>query len=212
VRQGQQSLAESGGSILGRPISQRELNLLFKYLNILIKWQRTHRLVGSGDPDWVIENLILDSLLFVKVLPSPADRILDLGSGAGVPGIPLAIVLERTAVTLVEARQKRGSFLAFALRDLGLTNAKLLRGRLEVDALPSELAGVFDAVVARCVGGHSEVVPLGLELAKPGGVVIVSGPPEARRTPFGEWITVGGVKPGSIRRFAVVARPASTLP
>jgi len=212
VRQAQPSLAEAGGSILGRPISQRELLLLCKYLNVLIKWQRIHRLVGSGDPDWIIENLILDSLLFVKVLPSPAGRILDLGSGAGIPGIPLAIVLERTAVTLVEARQKRGSFLAFALRDLGLSNAKLLRGRLELQALPSGLAGAFDAVVARCAGGYTEIVPLGLELAKPGGVVVVSGPPKARPTPFGDWITVGGVKPGSIRRFALVVRPLPTLP
>jgi 16S rRNA (guanine527-N7)-methyltransferase len=155
----------------------------------------------------MVENLILDSFLFVKVLPPNAKTILDLGAGAGIPGVPLAITFGRTAVTLVEARQKRGSFLATVLRELGLTNLKLLRVRLEVDALPMELTGAYDAVVLRCAGEPAKLAPLGLELTRPGGRVIVSGPPKARALPYGEWVTVEGVRPGSARRFAVIVRP-----
>lgn len=201
------ALREAADFILGRPMTDREVDLSCKFLNLLIKWQKVHRLVGSGDREWIVENLILDSLLFAKILPSASRAILDLGSGAGIPGIPLAIVLEGTAVMLVESRQRRASFLAAAIRELGLENASVLRTHLDVETLPRELAGAFDAVVARCAGGPAEVIPLGLELVKAGGVVVVAGPPDARALPYGQWVTVPGVKLASTRRFAVVSRP-----
>ena len=197
-------LDEGARSILGRALSARESGLLIKYMKILIKWQQTHRLLGSANPDWIIENVLLDSLLFVKMLPRASGEILDLGSGPGIPGIPLAIVLPHAKLTLVEARQKRVSFLANALRELGLENARLLRARLEVDAIPRELLRAFDAVVMRCAGDPTEVIPIGLDLAKPGGVVIASGPPRPRPLPWGEWVEVPGIRRGMTRRFAVI--------
>jgi len=60
-----------------------------KYLALLVKWQRTQRLIGSSDPDWIVDHILLDSLLFTRVVPETTRSILDVGSGAGVPGVPL---------------------------------------------------------------------------------------------------------------------------
>jgi hypothetical protein len=87
-----------------------------------------------------------------------------------------------------------------------------MRARLSVDAIPAEIAGMFDAVVARCAGDQGAVIPIGLQLVRPGGVVIVSGPPRLRPLAVGRWVTVPGVRPDSDRRFSVAVRPADTAP
>ncbi|MBI2014675.1 MAG: class I SAM-dependent methyltransferase, partial [Candidatus Rokubacteria bacterium] len=69
----------------------------------MIKWQKTQRLIGSDDPAWIVENLFLDSLLFLRFLPTPVRSLLDLGSGAGLPGIPLKIVRGNLDLVLVES-------------------------------------------------------------------------------------------------------------
>jgi len=109
-----ESLAEGTQEILGRPLTKRERGLFCKYLELLIKWNKSQRLIGSAAPHWIVENLFLDSLLFLKVFPSPPSTLLDLGAGAGLPGIPLKIVLGEVELVLVESRQKRVSFLSSA--------------------------------------------------------------------------------------------------
>src|SRR5438046_9238979 len=196
------SLCKGAQQILGRPLSQREQSLFDKYLILLIKWQKSQRLVGSIDPDWIVENLFLDSLLFLKVLPSPLRTLLDLGSGAGLPGIPLKIGLGEVEPFLVESRQKRVSFLSSAIRELGLEHARVLARRVE-DAI-EELQSGFDAVVMRCAGDPGAFMTVAARLVvRPGGVVVASGPPRPRPLPIGEWITVEAGRGRPLRRFAV---------
>ena len=197
-------------TILGRRLSDEETVRLSNYLDILVKWQRTHRLVGSGDRKWIIDKLLLDSLLFVALLPPDAKEIADLGSGAGFPGIPLAVVLPSARVCLIEARQKRTAFLAAARRELHLDNANIYSGRVGEHDFPPELSSRFDVVVGRCAGGPDAVIPISLLLVRPGGVVILSGAPRPTPLPCGEWRTVPGVRQGTLRRFAIVTRPADT--
>lgn len=198
------ALADGAREILGRSITEAEQVKLHKYLDLLCKWQRVTRLIGSTDRRWIVEHLILDSLLFLRLLPRQPGDLLDLGSGAGVPGIPVAIV-ESARITLVEARRRRASFLAAVIRELGLTNVTLRNVRAEV-LLPA-LAGRFNAVVMRCAGDPSELFPVALEFAQPGGVVVASGPPEPRPLAVGEWVAVPGVRPGTVRHFAIARRP-----
>jgi 16S rRNA (guanine527-N7)-methyltransferase len=197
------SLADGAHEILGRPLSRRELGLFDKYLILLTKWQRSQRLVGSIDPHWIVENLFLDSLMFLKVLPSPLRTLLDLGSGAGIPGIPLKIVLNEVELVLVESRRKRVSFLSTAIRELGLERARVIGQRL--DDVVTELAGRFDAVVIRCAGDLGKVIPVAARLVvRPGGTVAASGPPRPRPLPLGDWVTVETSGPRvRARRFAV---------
>jgi len=197
------SLAEGAREILGRPLSPREQGLFDKYLVLLIKWQKTQRLVGSIDPHWIVENLFLDSLLFLKVLPSPLRTLLDLGSGAGLPGIPLKIVRGEVELVLVESRRKRVSFLSSAIRDLGLSHTRVVGRRVE-DVM-DELEGRFDAVVMRCAGDPGKVMPVAARLVvRPGGTVVASGPPRPRQLALGDWVTVTtSGRRARTRRFAV---------
>jgi len=167
-----------------------EVGRLTKYLELLIKWQRGQRLVGSSEPDWVIDHIILDSLLFTRLLPSTAQRILDLGSGAGVPGIPLKIVLEPVSFTLLEARAKRVSFLSTVVRELALPQCEIVSGRLEWIA--DDSASAFDAVVMRCAGDPTQLADAALTVLKPAGTIVATGPPRRRATPIGKWSQVDG--------------------
>jgi 16S rRNA (guanine527-N7)-methyltransferase len=194
-------LAVGARSILGRPLGVLELEAFDKYLWLLQKWQRVQRLVGSSEPEWIVENLFLDSLLFLRVLPRDLVAIADVGSGAGFPGIPLMIVLPVLDVTLIESRQRRASFLAAAMRELGLARGRVISTRVE--GVPEGLLGAFGAVVMRCAGGMEELLPSVSRLVSPGGMVVCSGPPARKPLEGGEWVEVQGYTPGRTRLFAV---------
>jgi len=194
-------LLDGASTILGRPLSGLERGNFEKYLDILLKWQRAHRLVGSSDPVWIVEHLFLDSLLFLRVLPSSVRRLADVGSGAGVPGLPIKIVRSEVEVVLIEARRRRAMFLASAIRAMSLEDASVVEGRLET--LGQGARGSFDAVVMRCAGDAESMLPEAATLLRDSGMVIASGPPRPRPLPLGEWITVPGLRAGSSRRFAV---------
>src|SRR5918992_1358518 len=117
---GRKALAGGAREILGRPLSQSEAALFYKYMTLLIKWSSTHRMIGWAEPLWIVENLFLDSLLFLRILPPDIRSVMDLGAGAGIPGIPLKIVCSELHVTLLEARRRRAFFLSTVVRELGL--------------------------------------------------------------------------------------------
>jgi 16S rRNA (guanine527-N7)-methyltransferase len=170
--------------ILGRPLTDPETDRLAKYLNLLIKWQRVQRLVGSSEPDWIVDHIVLDSLLYIKLVPASAERILDVGSGAGVPGVPLKIVLDDAFVTLLEARSKRASFLSAVVRELDLARCEVLNARLETIA--QERQAQYDAVVMRCAGDPAAMKDAAMRLIRPGGVIVASGPPKPRSSGGGD--------------------------
>lgn len=182
---------------LGRSLNDDEVSLLLNYLKLLIKWQKTQRLIGSAEPAWIVDNVIVDSLLFSRALPPRIATLCDVGSGAGVPGIPLKAVMPRVDVTLVEPRRRRASFLAAAIRELPLARCRLISRRIE--DISGELAGRFDAVVMRCAGNPADLIAPVREILAPGGIVVASGPPTAHPPVFGEWLEVSG--PSGPRRF-----------
>jgi len=162
--------------VLGRPLRSEETERLSKYVSLLIKWQRSQRLVGSSDPEWIVDNIVLDSLLFTLVLPARCERILDIGSGAGVPGIPLSVVLPETSFTLLEARSKRVSFLAAAIREVPLRRCEVVNARLDIfvrTATPR-----YDCAVMRCAGDPRTLAAQAATLLAPGGCFIAAGPPK----------------------------------
>lgn len=195
------ALAQGATAILDRPLKDSERAQFCKYLNLLIKWQASHRLVGSDDPHWIVENLFLDSLLFLRVLPPSVSSLVDLGSGAGIPGIPIKIVRADLVLVLVESRRRRASFLSAAVRELGLENTRVVGGRAE--DLMHDLSRRFDAVVMRCTGDVETLLPTAARFLVPSGLVVASGPPAPKPTTVGEWITVKGRGPGRTRRFLV---------
>jgi len=199
-----EALSSGAERILGRPLSERERTDFYNYLKLLLKWQKAHRLVGSADPMWIVEHLFLDSLLFLKVLSPSVQSLADVGSGAGLPGIPIKIVKRDLQIVLIESRRRRAMFLASVVRALGLDGARVLEGRVE--SLATELDARIDAVVMRCAGDVGEMIPAVAPLVSASGMVVASGPPQPRALSFGRWVTVPGIRPGATRRFAVYDR------
>ena len=203
-----EALDNGAAAILGRPLTPREREDFSMYLGLLLKWQKAHRLIGSADPMWIVEHLFLDSLLFLRLLPPPVRTLADLGSGAGLPGLPIKIVRRDIEVVLIESRRRRAMFLTSVIRTIKLAGARVVEGRVE--GVTEQLGGRFDAVVMRCAGDVEAMIPTADTLLAERGVVVASGPPEPRPISVAEWVTLPGVRPGTTRRFAVYrkAKPA----
>ena len=114
-------------------------------------------LIARGDRRHLFTRHVLDSLNPVSLFEPPPASILDVGSGGGFPGIPLAIAWPRTSVTLLESRDRKAGFLEMAVRDLGLRNVKVVCDRLE-RFKPSSEAERIQAGLIRAVGDLSELV------------------------------------------------------
>ena len=193
------TLASGAEQILERPLTQVQIESFSKYLELLTKWQKAQRLVGSAEPGWIVENLFLDSLLFLRVLPMAIQSLVDIGSGAGIPGLPIKIVEPSLAVTLVESRQRRVSFLRAVVRELGLGGVEVIGERLE--NLVDRLRGRFDVATIRCSGDPASIVPVALEIVKPGGTVVAAGSPDPATGAKASRVDVPDPVRGRTRRF-----------
>ncbi len=199
-------LRERAAAIAGRPLLPNQVHQFNKYLELLKKWGSVHRLIGSTDSAWIVENLFLDSLLFLRLLPGTAHSVMDLGAGAGVPGVPIKIARPEIRLTLVESKQRKVSFLSTVVRELELTDTRVVNARAE--SAPAELLGAFDTVVMRCAGPSHRLVPFALRFLRPGGVVIKSASPTPGERQALNMVRVSGVKAGAQRTFEVYRHPS----
>jgi len=116
------------------------------YVALLAKWNRTYNLTAIREPERMITHHLLDALAVMPHLPQRAQlRLLDVGAGGGVPGIPLAIARPQWTVALVDSSHKKATFLAQAAAELGLSNVTAAATRIE-DYVP---AAPFDVVISR---------------------------------------------------------------
>lgn len=170
--------------LTGRGATRAEYGRFGQYLDLLLTWNRTQRLTGVRTPHEIVKTLFEDSLLFLSRVPPGPLVMADIGAGAGIPGVPLAIVRPDISVTLIEARRKRVSFLRALKRELAMPNIDVLEGRAESLVREStELTGKFDVVVTRGVGSLPDLLPAVMEYLLVGGVFIASGPP-AQKVPL----------------------------
>ena len=206
-------LAHTARVLSGRPIDAKAREQFSRYLELLLLWNRAQNLTGFESPPEIVRGLFEDSLLFLPLLPDRPLRVVDIGAGAGIPGMPLRIIDEGIEVTLIESKRKRVSFLKTLRRELGLEKSVVIEeGRAET--LVSEVVrrdGAFDVAVARAVGNLEQVVPTALQYLKPGGVFIVSAPPPARLAGLsaeshGEWRILDYPDLGLKRGFFVAQR------
>ena len=141
---------------------------LLSYSDLLAKWNRTYNLTAIRDPLQMVSHHLLDSLAVLPHLPLAAGaRLADIGSGAGLPGIPLAIARSDCAIVLNDSSSKKTAFMRQAIIELGLRNAQVHEGRVQ-SWRPAEL---FAVVISRAFAELAAFVRACRHLVAEGGVL-----------------------------------------
>ncbi len=157
------SLLREGAGQLGIDLGDEAIERLLAYLAELMKWSRRINLIARDTPEaQVIENHFLDSLTLLPLLGEGA-HLLDVGTGAGFPGLALACALPEARFTLVEPRQKRVTFLRHVIRTLGLSNTTVVEDRIEPHLAAWQ--GRFSHITSRAVAEPGVFLPLVRPLA-----------------------------------------------
>jgi 16S rRNA (guanine527-N7)-methyltransferase len=167
-------MSEGAGAArqLDEGLSQLELSLsaparaqLLRYLDLLQKWNRVYNLTAIRQPGRIVSHHLLDSLAVLPHLGGP--QVIDVGSGPGLPGIPVAVARPDWEVVLVESNHKKGAFLRQALIELELTNAQVAVARAE--EWRSTKLGT--AVVSRAFSDLTGFVEAARHMVAPGGML-----------------------------------------
>jgi 16S rRNA (guanine527-N7)-methyltransferase len=170
-------------------LSPAQVESLGRYEEVLITQAVPRGMVAASDAGHLRTRHILDSLRAIAHLSAGAERIVDLGSGAGLPGLPIAVARPDLEVTLAEPRQARAAFLELAVETLRLPNVRVFPGPAE------ELAPGFDVCLARGFGDVRRSWIVARDLLDPGGDLIYwagrtfesdDTPPDARVRAVGE--------------------------
>jgi 16S rRNA (guanine527-N7)-methyltransferase len=135
---------------------------LLDYVELLQRWNATYNLTAVRDPAEMVTRHLLDSLAILPYVTG--ETLADLGTGAGLPGIPLAIAAPERRVVLIDSNGKKARFLREAVRRLGLVNAEVVEGRVE------SVEEFFDCITARAFTSLAEMLAWGGHLLAPDGV------------------------------------------
>jgi 16S rRNA (guanine527-N7)-methyltransferase len=150
---------------LGLALADTQVATLERYLDLLEKWNRVYNLTAIRERSRMVTHHLLDSLAVLPYVRGP--RVLDVGSGAGLPGIPLAVAGPALQVTLLESNHKKSAFLTQAVAELQLANVQVVTERVE--AWQPEAR--FDTVVSRAFAELGEFAALAGRLLAPQGVL-----------------------------------------
>lgn len=176
-----------GAASMGVPLGDEQVDALMRYLAMIQKWNRVYNLTALRDPESILTHHLLDSM---AVLPSlrtrgaETRRVLDVGSGAGLPGVVLGLLNPEWAVTCIDAVGKKASFIQQVATELRLVNVRALHGRVESVSLEPQ-----DLVISRAFSSLSDFCGLTV----------------AALAPFGQWAAMKGKHP----RHEIDALPAS---
>ena len=221
-------LREAATAFLGRPLSQAELDRFVLYRDLLLDWNRGVNLTSVTDPTEVETRHFADSLSVASAPEARLDtpvRVIDVGSGAGFPGLPLNIAYPVMALTLLESTGKKAAFLRHVVERLGLNGVSVVWGRAEDIAHREAHREAYDLVLARAVAPMAALAELTLPFCRLGGHLVAQkqgdiGPELAGAAPALE--ALGGrlkrrievSAPGldRVRELVVVEKVASTPP
>jgi 16S rRNA (guanine527-N7)-methyltransferase len=131
-----------GALELGVEVSPKQQQQLLAYLALLIKWNKAYNLTAVRDPDEMVSRHLLDSLSVVPYVRNAGDSWLDVGSGGGMPGIPLAILFPERRFTLLDSNGKKTRFLTQVKLELKLTNLEVIHSRVEAFKPEQPFSGI----------------------------------------------------------------------
>ena len=172
------ALLRERAALLGVPLTDDALARIDCFLGILAIWNRRLRLTGERDRRTIVVRHVVDSLAPARWLPREG-LVIDIGSGAGFPGIVLACLRPDLSFALIEARRRRASFLADAIRSVPLPGARVVAERVEQVVGDPDLAHGARVVITRAVGLHA-FLDAAAGLVAPDGAVIAMQTPGAR--------------------------------
>lgn len=132
-----------GALELGVEVSPQQQEQLLAYLALLIKWNKAYNLTAVRDPDEMVSRHLLDSLSVVPYVVDGGDNWLDVGSGGGMPGVPLAILFPERQFTLLDSNGKKTRFLTQVKLELKLANLQVIHSRVEAFAPEQPFAGII---------------------------------------------------------------------
>ena len=173
----------AGLAELGIDLSANQQNKLLAFRDLLLKWNKTYNLTALRDPEQAISHHLLDSLAILPHVGS--GPLLDVGSGGGLPGIPLAIARPGLSVSMVDTVQKKATFLQQAAIQLGLKNVMAHHARVET------MTGQYTQISSRAFAEIGLFISLTRHLLAPGG----------------RWLAMKGVRPDD----EIAALPADIL-
>ena len=156
-----------GAAALNCPLSEQAIDQSLAHMDLLLRWNRVHNLTTVVEPEEIVTRHLLDSLTIASLIRGT--RLLDIGSGGGFPGIPLALALPDTHWTLLDSRGKRARFLQEVVNQLGLERITVVQQRVE-HYRPGEN---FDTLVMRAVAPLPKFVSATQHLWRKGVRVIV---------------------------------------
>ena len=169
-------LLVAGYAALGIRLDQVQIDQFHQYYQEIVEWNKRVNLTSVTALEQVQTRLFLGSLAVSSALPSrllsKGGKILDLGAGAGLPGLPLKIAFPRLRVTLMDATAKKTTFLTHVTQVLGLEDVEICTGRAETLAHDPKLRESFDAVLSRAVARLPALSELSLPFCCIGGLVI----------------------------------------
>jgi 16S rRNA (guanine527-N7)-methyltransferase len=202
------ALLDGGCTALGLALNPGQRDQLLAYLDLLARWNRAFNLTAVRDEAAMVTRHLLDSLSIAPLLRGR--RLIDVGAGAGLPGIPLAIVEPSRQFTLLDSNGKKTRFMFQALSELGLANARVEKARVE----HYRQTAAYDAVVSRAFASLADMVDTCSHLLNPDGVLLAmkGAVPEAEMDALGDSASVIAVTPLSVpgldeARCLVTLRP-----
>ncbi|MFH1215628.1 MAG: 16S rRNA (guanine(527)-N(7))-methyltransferase RsmG [Pseudomonadota bacterium] len=185
-------LLQEGCGKLGITLEEKATEKLDRYLHELVKWNRKMNLVSAAPTRELIESHFLDSLTLLPFLETIENPILlDVGTGAGFPGLVLKCALEQLILTLVEPREKRVVFLRHMIRHLALTHVEILAQRLEKN---NEGDCQYGLITSRALSTIHEFLALVADWSPSGGTVICMKGPKAEDE-IKEWMACSPTSP-----------------
>lgn len=159
-----------GCALLNLELSEQQLQQLLDYLALIFKWNKIYNLTSVREPQQMLSRHLLDSLAIMPYFTN-ATQVLDVGTGGGLPGIPLAICYPQMAVTLLDSVAKKTRFLQQVKAELSLENVTVVTGRVETVSLPK-----FAIITARAFASLADIVDLaGRHCEDNGKLVLMKG-------------------------------------
>ena len=156
---------------LGVRFSVEQMEQFYKYMNLLIEWNKKINLTAITDPNEIILKHFIDSITILKYIKDDS-TVVDVGTGAGFPGIPLSIMNPTLKITLVDSLNKRLTFLQEVINELNLKNVELVHARAEEFGQNKKYREKFDIATSRAVANLSTLSEYLLPLVKVDGIAI----------------------------------------